>query len=303
MAIKTSRTEEKARITIDQDKCNLCQLCVHICKDFSLVMEEGKLVFDKNPLFGCIGCGHCVAICPKECLTIEGREISSSDFIKIPEKETRTSYDALFNLMISRRSTRDFKDMEVEKEKIEKILEAATTSPMGIPPSDIRVLVLQGKEKVNEFAHDYVNYIKKIRWFFSPFMLILMRPFIGKENYTMFKQFLNPMMDFFLKTSDKGENWVLYSAPLAMYFYGTPYTDPADQFIPPTYAMLAAESLGLGTCMIGSIGPFITKGAKALKKKYGIYPKNQQGLFVIFGYPKYKFHRAIRRSFADVKFY
>ena len=39
----------------------------------------------------------------------------------------------------------------------------------------------------------------------------------------------------------KGINLVNYDAPLAMYFYGTPYTDSADPIIAAAYAMLAAE--------------------------------------------------------------
>jgi nitroreductase len=34
--------------------------------------------------------------------------------------------------------------------------------------------------------------------------------------------------------------------------------------------MLVAESLGLGSCMIGSIAPMIKKGGDQIKKKYGI---------------------------------
>ena len=49
----------------------------------------------------------------------------------------------------------------------------------------------------------------------------------------------------------QGVDWFFYDAPLALYFYASPYADPADPLIPATYAMLAGESLGLGTCMLG----------------------------------------------------
>ena len=39
-----------------------------------------------------------------------------------------------------------------------------------------------------------------------------------------------------------GVNWVTYDAPLAIYFYGSPYCDPADPIVAATYAMLAAEA-------------------------------------------------------------
>ena len=139
---------------------------------------------------------------------------------------------------------------------------------------------------------------------FQPFHAEPDEAHLSKKNIIACSgNFLNPMMEFFFDKAQNGENWVLYDAPLAMYFYGNPYTDPVDQYIPATYAMLAAESLGLGSCMIGSIGPFITHGAKDLKCKYGIYQKNQQGVFVIFGYPKYKFRKAVKRSFAEINYF
>ena len=49
----------------------------------------------------------------------------------------------------------------------------------------------------------------------------------------------------------------LYDAPVALCFYGSPCCDPAGPVIAATYAMPAAESLGLGTCMIGGNDPFI----------------------------------------------
>jgi len=87
-----------------------------------------------------------------------------------------------------------------------------------------------------------------------------------------------------------------------MYFYGSPYTDPADPIIAATYAMIAAESLGLGTCMLGAVHPLIQNGKKAQKfrEKYGIKYTSREGLIVIFGYPAVQFRKGIKRTFACV---
>ena len=87
-----------------------------------------------------------------------------------------------------------------------------------------------------------------------------------------------------------------------MYFYGSPYSDPADPIIAATYAMIAAESLGLGTCMLGAIHPFIQSGNKARKfrESNGIKFASRKGLFVIFGHPEVKYHKGINRTFASV---
>ena len=68
--------------------------------------------------------------------------------MEIPSKESRATYEQLKSLMLARRSIRDFRDKEVEREVIDKIINAASTSPMGLPPSDVEILVLDGLEAV-----------------------------------------------------------------------------------------------------------------------------------------------------------
>ncbi|HCY40967.1 MAG TPA: nitroreductase [Prolixibacteraceae bacterium] len=302
MAIITSRTNENGRIQISYHRCNSCGLCVKVCKDFSLIMKNNRLEVSDHPLFGCTGCGHCMAVCPNHAIEISGREISANDLIDLSGVKDKTSYDQLVNLMVGRRSTRDFKDRPIGDEMIEKIIEAAVSAPMGLPPSDVQLIVFKGKDKIREFSFDVIDYFNKISWVFSKQFIWIWRLF-GKETYQLMKSFGNPLVNFMVETKEKNENYLLYDAPLAMYFMSSPYSDPADPYIPATYAMLAAESMGLGTCMIGSIHPIIQYGAKKLKQKWNIPPKAPSGIVVIFGYPKYKYTSGIKRSFANVKFF
>lgn len=299
MAIITSRTNENGRISFIYDRCNSCGLCVKICKDFSLKIENDKPVLSENAVFGCVACGHCMAICPSNAIEVSGREMSVGDLIDFQEKPQKASYEELYSLMIGRRSIRDFKDKEISAELIEKIIEAAVSAPMGLPPSDVHLVVISGKEKVREFSFEVLDYFRKISWVFSGWLIWMWR-LAGKESYELMKSFGQPMIQFFADTKEKGENYLLYDAPLAMYFSSSPYSDPADPYIPATYAVLAAESLGLGSCMIGSIQPTIQYGAKKLKQKWNIPVKSPGGIVVIFGYPKYKFKAGIKRSFAKV---
>jgi ferredoxin len=300
MTIPTSRTNENAKIVIDYTRCKACGTCTLVCKDMSLVIKDKKLVINETPFFGCLACGQCAAVCPNEAIHIEGRTMSADDLVKMPSKESLPGYEALYSLMLKRRSVRDFSEKEVEEEAIEKIISATSTAPMGIPPSDVQILVLKGRDKVRQFSFDFIDYLKSIRWFFSPFMIFLMRPFLGKDNYNMFKSFILPLFRFLVERKEKGEDWLLYNAPLAMYFYGTQYSDPADPVIAATYATLAAESLGLGSCMIGSVAPVLKSCGRRFKQKYGMNPKGKDGIVVIFGYPKVKYHRAIKRTLAKI---
>jgi nitroreductase len=267
-------------------------------------MKDGKAIVSDKPVFGCIACGHCMAICPKGAITINGRFLSPDDLYALPDKSEMPSYDSLLKLFQRRRSIREFKDKPVEQELLDKIITAASTAPMGIPPSDVNILVLNSKEKAFQFSKDYCEYLVTLKWMVTPIGLFFMRLFYGKENGEMFRDFIKPLIDIYSGYMKKGENMVTYDAPLALYFYGSPYTDPADPLIAATYAMAAAESLGLGTCMLGGIHPFIQSGgaAKKFREKYGFRFKSREGLFLIIGYPRVKYQYGINRTFANIDY-
>ena len=303
LAVPTSRTNIAAGISVDREKCTGCGLCVSVCKDFSIEIKDGAVEVSDHPLFGCIGCGHCMAICPSGAIEVVGRACSPEDLFDLPDRKEAATYEQLHVLFQRRRSIREFKETPIENNLIEKILDASRTAPMGLPPSDVNVLVLNSRDTVRLFAEDFCSYLEGMKWMVSGWFLFLMRPFWGKENHDMFKNFIKPLLHAYTENMRKGVNLVSYDAPLAMYFYGSPYTDPADPIIAATYAMTAAEALGLGSCMIGGIHPFIQNGRKAkeFREKQGIKFASREGLFVIFGYPKVKYTKGIRRTFASIE--
>jgi nitroreductase len=263
-------------------------------------MEDRKVCIDQSRLFGCIACGQCVCVCPSNCIIIKGRDLSPDDIINTPIKEGKATYTQLFDLMLARRSVRNFKDREVERSVVENIVAAASTAPMAVPPSDVGILIFQGRDKVKAFRNDLLDALKSWKWMMSPAMLKTMRPFIGKENYSSFKSFVIPAVDAYLEMDKKGEDWFFYDAPLALYFYAASTSDPADPYIAATYAMLAAESLGLGSCMLGFTG-YAVKYSKKLRRKYKLPAKIQPGICIIFGYPAFNYHKALKRRFAEVR--
>jgi len=305
MAIPTSRTKESPEILINNELCNGCGLCVSVCGDLSLTIEDKKVQRSTSSIFECIGCGHCMAICPVGAIEIFGRELSPEDVYDLPKKDSTVDYEQLLGLLQHRRSMRKFEDRKVDPEIIEKILSAAKTAPMGLPPSDVNILIFNGKDKTRAFAEDFSVYLKSMKFMTNKIFLALMRPLWGKETDELFKGFLKPLIRAYTTDGmDKGINKINYDAPLMMYFYGTPYCDPADPIIVATYAMIAAESLGLGTCMLGAVHPFIQNGRKAKKfrEDHKIKGKSKEGLLVAFGYHKYPYKKGICRTFASIEF-
>lgn len=291
-------------VKINHDACSGCGLCVAVCKNFGLRLDNGKARLADTSIFGCIGCGHCMAICPNKAVEVCGRTLTPEHIFPLPRQSSRASYEQLLELLQHRRSAREFLDTPVEPHLAEKILEAAITAPSGLPPSDVNVLVLDSLEKNRAFILDFCEYLKSIRWITSSLFLAMMRPFWGKNNDELFRNFIKPALAAFVGGMDKGVNIITYDAPLVMYFYGSPYSDPADPIIAATYAMLSAESLGLGACMIGSIHPLIQYGKKArlFRQKHDIKYASKEGLFVIFGHPAVAYNNGIKRTFASVSY-
>lgn len=296
MSAPTQRAKGYAQVTIDTERCNGCGLCVAVCNGAPLTLVEGVVHVDQGLYFGCFACGQCMAVCPLDCIHVEGRDLSPADMFPLAADDP-----SLFALLSSRRSVRNYQEKPVPRELIDQIIDAVSTAPMGIPPSDVEVLVLESRQAVTGFTEDVIDLFKKVRWLVSDPLLWLLRPLMSKETAEVYQGFLAVALTSILEKHAQGENWLTYDAPCALYFYTSRFADPADPTIAATYAMLAAHSLGLGSCLLGTI-PYCFKYSRALRRKYHIPNKSQQGLMLILGYPNVTYRRGIKRRLAGVRY-
>jgi len=299
MAIAHSRWNEPGVPAVDRQTCAHCGQCAAICPSEVLEFKDRQVIVKESP-FGCIACGHCMMVCPSGSITVTGRGLLPGDVVDLPPRQAQASAESLAALMLARRSVRRFDEREVPGDVLDKIVEMAQTAPMGIPPWDVGCMTIRGRQRVQDLAGQVIKGYERFLRLFRPWVLSLMRPFMSKATYGQFRTFLLPLADMLVSTRRKGRDVLFYDAPAIMIFHHSPYADPADAVIACTYAMLAAESLGLGTTMIGSAAPMLQRD-KAMSKTWGLPDAHKAAIVLILGYPAVTFRHAIRRRFDSVR--
>lgn len=174
----------------------------------------------------------------------------------------------------SRRSVRVYLDQPVQKRLIEDILEAARFAPSALNKQPWEFIVITNKNLINELSSAIKKIIKR---------LFLMLPVLKLINKNLRDERTIAAMQ---KTAASAKDTVFYNAP-AVIFIVTKSRDQwaaADCTLAAENMMLAAHSLGLGSCFIGRVK--VLSLNKKLLRKIGIAPGYTIHAALIFGYPK-----------------
>ena len=267
-------------IGIDQEKCSGCKLCVQECgRGYFYVKKNGDIAFNER-LDPCNLCGHCIAVCPENAILRKNlNEVES--FSGIDSPETIVNYDQIFRLIRAKRSIRYYKNKKVPKESIEKIFEAMRYAPSASNARLWRYLIISDPLKIKALSDEVI----KTNYLYMGFQS-------GEHALSYFKSI--------------GRDPIFYNAPhLIILYYKTIEKNTTmiglranDAGIALTYGMLAAESLGLGTCWIGMLQGAISMNREILNileiKGFVL------GAFIV-GIPAVKFRRTVPRPALKVK--
>ncbi|MBN1394250.1 MAG: nitroreductase family protein [Pirellulales bacterium] len=286
--------------TINEETCTGCGLCVKTCPDRVFELKDAKPRVGRGVFLGCIACGHCVAVCPTGSISVEGRGMKSDDRIELPPASQRATADQLEALLLRRRSMRKFKEDVPDRATIDKILEMTAAAPVGIPPSDVGVVVFHGRERVRAFVENAQETFERMLRAFNPVMMTFLRLVSGREHCKVIRDFVKPLLEVLVEARKQGEDVFAYDAPVLFLFHYGAAGGPENANIAAAYASLAAESLGLGSCMLGTTEVF--NHDKSIKAKIGVPPENKVGLGLAMGYPAIKYSAGVRRRLGDVKF-
>ncbi len=272
-------------IRVNQEVCIGCENCLTHCLQDNIEMKEGKAQMVKEK---CIYCGHCVALCPVDAIEIDHYNIDEIERYT-PEKFDIDEENFL-NFIKFRRSIRKYKDKEVEKEKIEKIIEAGRYSPTGGNRQHISYTVVKDKlPKLREMAinklYELSQEIKK-----------------GKDkDFNYNKATLNRYYKAWEKMYEKfqeGEDRLFFQGDTLIIAKGDTRLKPTPQMelgIALSRMELMAYTLNIGTCYIGYFMTAFSK-SKEIRDFLGIKEYEEVVSPLIIGYPDVKYIKTVPRN-------
>jgi ferredoxin len=287
---------------VNPETCLGDGICVEICPEDILEIADEKATTVESRADACIECGQCVAVCPTESMTMP--KLPTEDFERLPKRPF--AFEEFHDFLKTRRSVRVFKDRPVEREVIQKILDAAATAPMGFPPHSTEVVVIDGRDELDFLLEQLVkDYEFMIKGFSNLFIRTMIRLNAGAENFHSLKNYILDVAKHANQVyRENGGDKYMRGAPVLMLFHGSRWAMSCEEnaHLICHHSMLAALSLGLGSTIIGLIPPIVDR-SRLLRERYGIPKNNRVCTSLVLGYPKYKYHRGIRRDLAGVRYH
>jgi ferredoxin len=287
---------------VDSDACTGDGLCVNVCPENAIELVNDTASTVEGRAEHCLFCGQCVAVCPTEALHVSTLEADDFQRLNAPQ----FGYDEFYDFLRSRRSVRVFKDRPVSREKIDQILAAASTAPMGFPPHTTEIVVINEKNEIDHLRSELIrHYDSMVKTFSNPIGRAMVRLNVGAETYNMLKVHVIETARYANELYRRdGTDRYMYHAPLVMLFHGSRWGLSYQQnaHLVCHHAMLAALSLRLGTTIIGLIPPVVDRNA-GLRERYDIAKDNRVLTSLIIGHPKYRYRQSIRRDLASVVYH
>ncbi len=289
-------------LKIDNQKCVKCGKCVLVCKhgifkrenpdDFPSVIEDAPKL--------CTRCGHCVAVCPAGAIFNE--YVNVLECIDIPHN-SNIGFEDMNVFLRSRRSCRNYKQEPVSGEIISKILNTARYAPTAKNCQDVNVVVVTGHEKIKSLGEMVFGfYGSLIEMLENPLKKLLLTAIVGAGNVSSLQK-SRELFKYGVENWRNGVDYLFYDAPAVILTHADKNSPlPKDNC---DYAMMtmliAAESLGLGTCINGFLSMAAAK-SKEIKKFLEIPAKNEVYNAMTLGFPSVKFTRTVSRKPLNVKF-
>ncbi len=286
-------------IKIDKNKCKKDGLCRTVCS-VGIFSQENKSEF---PIISgedkCINCGHCTAICP-------AGAINHSSFpesrIRLINKNKIPAYENLMELIRSRRSVRSFKNTEIHKETIDKIIDAARFAPSAENNESTKFIVVRQKKILGDIVRITIDFLQRIHNLLSnPIVRNIFRLFEKGAVDNAFHGLAD--IRFVIDKYREGRDVILNNADTIIVFYAKKNKTFAleNANLSLQNATLAAHSLGVGNFYAGYVLTCCQRERK-IHKILNIPIDHQIFGILALGIPNIKFNNWIEKKKPDMNF-
>ena len=284
---------------IDPESCIGCGLCVEVCPAKTLSMHDGKAVVTGTYS---MGCGHCEAVCPVNAIRVEALEhpftlfSSAVDDRWLPHGEYDTAQ--LVRLMRSRRSCRNYTDREVDRKLLDDLVKIGTTAPSGTNSQLWTFTILASRQEVVILGDCTARFFDRLNRMAEKFWLRLFsKYFSGDALGKYYRRYYETISEGLLLWKQEGKDPLFHGATAVILVGGKKAASlpMEDGLLASQNIMLAAHSLGLGTCMIGFAVEAI-KRDKSLVKLLEIPDDESVFAVIALGYPAEQYEKAALRK-------
>jgi len=257
---------------VNTDLCTGCESCVLDCPLQVLAMKNGTPAVASERADMCIHCMHCLTICPVGAVSISGFSANDCLDVKgIPDPQ------AMETLIRARRSTRKYKDENVEPQVMERLLQVAWQAPTGVNARGVLFTVIDDRDTMARLRDEVMDRLEKQA-----------RSNSLPEHLKFFAGFVKTWREKGIDTLFRGApHLILTSAPKS-----SPCADQ-DCVIALSYFELYAHTLGLGTVWDGLARWTFTDLMPDLPGKMGIPADHVLGYVMAFGKPDVTYPRTV----------
>ena len=280
-------------VVIDSTKCTKCGFCSEVCPNYVLVLSKGREIQVRYPEQCCI-CGHCVAVCPENALV--HKKMPTEKFEDLPATEIQP--ENMRTLLLSRRSTRVFKENPVPIELIEQLIEVGIHAGTSSNGQTENFVVIQDRNLLSELEKMVIEVLwnKGMKYLGSDIGQKLAKTKLGEE---MLRQAI-PYYHIIRNRRQNNEltGMIFRNAPVVIIIHGlgTNFMAHANCSIAARNMEIMAKTIGLGTCWVG----FLSLAAYLAKKKIERYLKipDDHSIYgaIMVGYPKFEYRKIIPRK-------